>query len=163
MAKGMPWSSYAQEEDQVPNVHETGWVSGPVWMGPENLAPLQPVEDKGAFLQDSSMQTENKRQSQDKDLVQHKTCKEEKLGKITSLSIQRYVYSPDKLSYLTILTSRVQKWFFPLVRGFPFFISPFWFVLYNILSEVRRIAFLAYDGTNCNNQLLHLIYIVDSS
>ena len=61
MANGMHWSLYPKEGDTVRNVHEAGWVSGPVWMGPENLAPhwgsnprtLQPVEGKGAFLKDS--------------------------------------------------------------------------------------------------------------
>ena len=31
--------SLPPEKDPVPNVQETGWASGPIWTGAENLAP----------------------------------------------------------------------------------------------------------------------------
>jgi hypothetical protein len=35
----MPWLLKSYERDAVLIVQETGWVSGPIWMGLENLTP----------------------------------------------------------------------------------------------------------------------------
>jgi len=37
--KTTPQPLYARERDPVPNVHDAGWVPGPVWTGAENLIP----------------------------------------------------------------------------------------------------------------------------
>jgi hypothetical protein len=34
-----PQSLYPRERNSLPNVQEAGWASGPVSVGPENLAP----------------------------------------------------------------------------------------------------------------------------
>ena len=35
----MPQQHLTPGKDPVPNLQETGWASGPVWTGVENLAP----------------------------------------------------------------------------------------------------------------------------
>jgi hypothetical protein len=37
--KGTPRPLYPREKDGVLIVQGAGWASGPVWMGPENIAP----------------------------------------------------------------------------------------------------------------------------
>jgi hypothetical protein len=44
---------YVQERDPVPVVQEAGWVSEPVWMGPEN------VPSTGVRTQDSPARSES--------------------------------------------------------------------------------------------------------
>ena len=34
-----PWLLFTPRKDRVPIVQETGWATGPVWTGAENLAP----------------------------------------------------------------------------------------------------------------------------
>jgi hypothetical protein len=36
-----PRPLYPREKDPVPIVQKAGWVSGPVWKGPENLFPSE--------------------------------------------------------------------------------------------------------------------------
>lgn len=39
-----PWPLYPWKRDAVPVVQKTGWVSGMIWFGAENLTPsIQPV------------------------------------------------------------------------------------------------------------------------
>jgi len=35
----MSWSLYPRKRELVSIVQEVGWVSGPVWTGPENFTP----------------------------------------------------------------------------------------------------------------------------
>jgi len=37
----MPQPLYSQEGDPVPIIQEAGWALGLVWMGLENLAPME--------------------------------------------------------------------------------------------------------------------------
>jgi hypothetical protein len=36
-AEATPWPFYSRERDAVPIAQESGWASGPVWTGAENL------------------------------------------------------------------------------------------------------------------------------
>ena len=52
MVNPSPRLLYAQERDPVPVVLEAGWVSEPVWVGPEN------VTSSGVRTLDSSARSE---------------------------------------------------------------------------------------------------------
>jgi hypothetical protein len=40
VADNTPWSIYHRERDPVLIAQEAGWVSGPVWLGAEDLVPI---------------------------------------------------------------------------------------------------------------------------